>query len=246
MKKLRSIFLCLTVIFFMTSPYVQASEEQNINDIILSNHYTVKHDFKVPQTTDSIGIFHLPNGPYYIFCSTGPINTKDGFILLEILDTLNYIDPGIPREEWLNAYLSGNYSYKWTPERSVIKFEKWEFQLDNYRNDTRAVLLGDRIESVMLTNIARNDKIDSTKNGKIMIIVLFMLGLFLGLLINNLNQYKIITTVVLMSIAAILIYIMFDGTLLALSIPLAAMITGIIIPLTVFSVFHSFKKNKQS
>lgn len=244
MKKLRLIFLLSPVILFMTLFPVHASEGQLINDILLSKRYTVPQNLEISQSADSLGIFHLPGGPYYIYCSVCPIETRDGFMLMKILDTLNFIDPDIPQREWLNAYVSGNYSYNWIPKKSVITFKNQEFRVDNRWNDTRALLVGDSIKSFTLTNVTRNDEINSVNFGKFMIIGLFIFGLVIGLFIKNLNKHQIITFIGSVSIAAFFIYIMFNGTLLALSIPIGSFLLGILTIFAALNVLHSLNKKK--
>lgn len=228
----------------MTSFPVHASEGQLIADGIAKARNTANQDIKLAQSTDSLGIFPAVNGRYYIYCSVCPIETKDGFMLMKILDTLSFIDPDIPQKVWLNAYVSGSYSYSWNPKKSTIKFENQEFRIDNCWDDTRAILVNDSIKSVTLTNVIRNDEIDSVQFGKLMVFGLFIMGLIFGLLIKNLKKIQIIIFVSVVALFSFFIYIMFNGSLLALSIPIGAFVLGNLITFVTFKLVMSLTRRK--
>ncbi len=239
MKKQLFSFMIVTLAIIFTSISASAIDYPSAGSAIVDKP-------AINKSTEDLEIFIALDGKFYIFCKSCPIIASNGFLQEKIIDTLNFIDPDIPQKEWLNAYTSGSYTYRWNPKRSTIKFDHLEFRIDNCWDNTRAILVGDSLKSFTLKNVIRNDKMSSVQFGKFMIFGLLIIGLLAGLWIKNLKKrIQIITFIVALALIAFFICIMFNGTLLALSIPIGSFILGNLIAFAIFGVLHFLRRRAQ-
>ena len=228
MKSLKTIFLCLLVIFFMPIPRIHASEGQLLADEINQEKARINVISRPIQSVDSLGIFPAISGQYYVYCKVCPIQTSNGFIVMAIIDTIKFIDPDITQKDWINAYVAKNYIYSWQGKLSTVKIEGRRLTLSTKRDESHAVLVNDSIRSFTLLNIQQNSASEKISEGKLLLIILFIWGLIVGLYSTALRSLAVKFLVLAIGLIILTLFLesLMNSTLITLSVMLVIYLSG--------------------
>ncbi|MEI6529134.1 MAG: hypothetical protein WCN88_01845 [Candidatus Falkowbacteria bacterium] len=227
----------------MSMPSVHASEGQILADEINQEKARLNDVSKLTQLADSLGIFSGLNNQYYVYCKVCPVQTSNGFLVMAIIDTLKFIDPNIPQNKWVNAYVSKNYTYNWVNQMGIAKIERQRLTINSRRDETRALLVGDSLKSFTILNVQQCDATEARRNGNLLLIVLLIWGLVVGAYVFTHKSLivKFLILTLAFFVSTLFIRSLIDSTLVTLSVMLGTYLLGNLLILLIFRIFFAIR-----
>ncbi len=195
--------------------------------------------------SDNLKIIQNQNGKYYIIRSSQAFESVNGFLRVPIVDSLNYIDPAIPQNIWVKAYLDKNIMFEMRhTARSLIIIEDWRLKIFNRLDYHYASLNNDSLKLHTDYNISGVNDSQATSGGTILLICIFIAGLIFGSIISSPRGFKLMLLLLAGLITMLFFYFFFVGTIYARLFPLVPFIVGNLVMLSILKLFRTLKKNR--